>query len=207
MIETGKYQRILDEGLLLDHYVVLCALRDGKELPKSKRVQGFLNLLHKKGYIDEGVLTDKGTLLISADASPIILPAPVKVEKVKEGEFDYADWVIQLHRKLQAKLIEKTGKRQVRDKINGVGAPYAFLPNPTDLGNQLLKVINTYKLRDFDKIEQCLLKYTEDRARAKSWFPVLYYYILKDKASRLVTDLEAMDVDEEQENDDQIVNI
>jgi hypothetical protein len=213
MIETGKYKVILEEGLLLDHYVLLCNIRDGAEMLKSKRIQGFINLMCKKGYIDEGVLTEKAMRLLSGENNPI--PAPevlttglpvqylaARLEKSEpelkvERKFDYAAWIIQLHKKCEDRMFEGTGKRQVRDKIDG--KPYSFLPNSTDLGRVLLRVVNVYKLKDFDKIEKTILKYIDRCIKANKWFPILGYYIMKNSMSSMVTDMES---DEEETTGD-----
>ena len=36
MINTEKYNKVLDAGLLLDHFVILCLLRDIQELEDFK---------------------------------------------------------------------------------------------------------------------------------------------------------------------------
>lgn len=204
MIDVGKYNKILELGLLLDHYSLLCCIRDGGELPKSKRVQGFINLLCKKGYIADGALTDMAVALIDdclaiVECSKSIVIPDVKAE---DAPFDYAGWIISLHRKIQDKISTKVGKKQVRPKIEGV--TYSFLPNSTDLGKVLLKAITTYKLRDFDKIEKCLLKYVHSRIKENNWFPLLGYYIMKNGLSPMVTDL---DNDDEETNEDTSINI
>lgn len=199
MIETSLYKKILDQGLLLDHYVVLCNIRD-KSVPDWKRISGFINLLHKKGYLEEGELTPLAVALLEGRPEPLVQPVE---EKKIDSDFDYADWIIGLHKRLETKISELTGKKQVRDSVRG-GKPYSFLPNSTDLGKVLLKVIRSYGLRDLDKIERCLMKHIEECSRKGSWFPLMQYYILKDKMSTLVTDIDTVD---EESNDDTTVNI
>ena len=125
-----------------------------------------------------------------------------KIENANEG-IDYGDWVIKLYAKCKTKLIELTGKRQVRDTINGKA--YPFLPNSTDLGKVTLRAIQAYNLDDFDKIERSIISYIERCAKTNSWFPILQYYIMKNGASTMVTEMETMD--EPTTNDDSIVNI
>lgn len=217
MIDVRKYTIILNEGLLLDHYALLLSLRDGGELPKSKRIQGFINLMCKKGYIQEGVLTEKAMRLLEGEGNPVVqVPdmRPVKnladlLEKKEpdlkvENKFDYAGWVIQLHRKVEEKILKATGRRQIRDKIEGKG--YSFLPNSTDLGRVILRAVNVYKLTDFDKIEKTILAYVDKCIKANKWFPLLNYYIMKNSMSPMVTDMESEE-EEEASGDDSIVNI
>ena len=211
MINTEKYNKVLDAGLLLDHFVILCLLRDNQVIPKNKRIGGFQNLLTKKGYIDNLILTDKGKELVGEEIlngfskSIATIEKVEKVETVKKTDekFDYADWVIKLYAKCKTKLIELTGKRQVRDTINGKA--YPFLPNSTDLGKVILRAIQAYNLDDFDKIERSIISYIERCAKTNSWFPILQYYIMKNGASTMVTEMETMD--EPTTNDDSIVNI
>lgn len=220
MIDVTKYKTILDEGLMLDHYMLLCYLRDGAVMVESKRLQGFVNLMCKKGYIEDGVLTDKAMRLLDGEGNPIPKPEvqstvvihhlAAKLEKAEpdlkvDRKFDYADWVIKLHMKCEEALLKATGKRQVRDKIDGKA--YSFLPNSTDLGRVILRVVNVYKLSDFNKIERTILQYINRCAKANKWFPILGYYIMKNSMSPMVTDMESLDEEEHTSNDDSITNI
>jgi hypothetical protein len=65
MINDEKYKEILDNGLILDHYQILCNIRDGIQLVDNKRIQGFVNLLVKKGYIEDNKITDKAIELLA----------------------------------------------------------------------------------------------------------------------------------------------
>jgi hypothetical protein len=205
MIDTILYNQILDQGLLLDHYILMCNIRDGNELGSNKRIQGFLNLLCKKEYIEDGTLTEKGLNLIGGVMAKEVKPTlRMKAGKKEERKFDYADWVIMLHRKLEARLIVGTGKKQYRAKLDGKG--WSWLPNPTDLGRVLLRAIQSYKLTDFDKIEACLLRYTDLCIKKDKWFPILGYYIMKNNMSTMVTEMDSMEEEEDSPNDT-IVNI
>lgn len=209
MINIGKYTRILNEGLLLDHYSVLCSIRDGSVLPKSMRINGFINLLHKKGYLEDGSLTDLAISLVENDTvismqkvmEPITTTSTINIKE----EFDFTLWVLRLHEKLVKKIYDQTGKRQVRDKIQGTS--YSFLPNSTDLGKVIVRAINAYKLTDYDKIEKCLLRYVDRKIKEDTWFPILGYYIMKKDMSAMVTDMENMDDDDKSSNNDSTVNI
>lgn len=217
MIDITKYKNVLEQGLLLDHYSLLCCIRDGGELPKSKRIQGFINLLHKKGYLKEGGLTDIAIALINDDTvmcqkstiTETTVVADIKVEtkgllRTPAPNDEYTQWALELHTKLQERLREKTGKIQARGTIQGT--TYSFLPNVRDFSKVLLKVIITYKLKDFNKIEKCLLRYVDKKAKEGSWFPILGYYILKNNSSMMITDMEGIEEDENM-NDDTTVNI
>lgn len=209
MISIEKYKNVLDQGLLLDHYSLLCCIRDEGELPKSKRVQGFINLLHKKGYLKEDKLTELAIELIDTDTvlcesslsvTTTTTQAPKKrgILKINNPDDDFMVWASKLHEKLQARLIEKTGKKQMRATVKGT--TYSFFPNGRDLAHVLLRAIMAYNLKDFEKIEQCLLSYIDRKTRENNWTPLLGYYIMKDGKSAMVTDMENMG--EENNNED-----
>lgn len=216
MIDFEKYKLILEEGLMLDHYFLLLNIRDGKSMVPTKRIQGFINLMCKKGYINEGEeLTEKAIRLLGGQGNPIpevpntrsaMMLADLldrrEPELKVEKKFDYATWVIQLHRKCEERIFQATGKRQIRDKVEG--KPYSFLPNSTDLGRAVLRAVNVYKLRDFDKIEKTILRYINRCVKANKWFPILGYYIMKNSMSPMVTD---MDSDEEETGDSPSIHI
>jgi len=203
MINIEKYASILEHGLLLDHYSLLCSIRGEEELPKSKRIQGFINLLTKKGYLLKGKLTSKAIELIENDrVISDVIKSPTLVTKglLKTPVItdDYLQWAKTLHEKLQDKLFEKTGKRQARGNING--ATYSFLPNVNDFCKILLKVIVAYKLKDFDKIDKCLMRFLERKIKENNYFPILGYYMMKNNTSTMVTE---MDNIEEESSDNQ----
>lgn len=187
MISIKQYERILNNGLLLDHYLVLCSIRDGEELPKTGRIDGFINLLNKKGYIEDGSLTSKAYEII--DIHPTI---KVEKDEVETPKFDFAGWVTNLHKKCQDKLLSLTGKSQVTSKIKGAKKGFPFLPNVTDLGKKLLGVITLYKLSDMDLIEETIMKHIDNCSKSGEWFPLIKYYISKDGISDLVTDMESV---------------
>lgn len=186
MIDLKHYEKILDSGLIFDHYLVLCMIKNKEELPKNKRVQGFINLLNKKGYILDSMLTDEGIVLTEYDIKTV----KTTVDKV-EVETDFTKWVISLHKKCQNKLLELVGGKQVRGKIDG--KPYPFLPNSTDLAKVLHKVIILYKLKDMEKIEKAMINHILKCHQTRNWFPLMKYYVMKNGQSELVTDMDSLD--------------
>lgn len=183
MINDEKYNEVLDSGLILDHYILLCNIKNGTNILKNKRIQGFINLLEKKEYLEEGALTEKAISLLDD------VKAEVGITDVNSE--DFGTWIQNLHKKCQDKLVELTGSKQVRDKIDKKA--YPFLPNAIDLGKVLYKVITTYKIKDYSRIEKCIMNYIEKCNEAKNWFPILQYYIMKNNKSSLVTDCEGAD--------------
>lgn len=207
MINIAKYENILNQGLLLDHYFTLCTIREGGELPKSKRVQGFINLLHKKGYLSEGVLTSLALTLI--DAETVVTTTTSMIPNTTKGLLktpvptqDYLEWSTKLHKKLQDILFDKTGKRQARGTVQGTS--YSFLPNAADFSKVLLKVIAQHKIRDFDRVEKCLTRFVEKRIEENYFFPLVGYYIMKNNMSTMVTDMESLEDDKPIDNDSSI---
>lgn len=199
MIDNEKYREVLDSGLLLDHYFVLLNIKNGVKLTESKRVLGFINLLTKKEYLtDEQELTEKGLQLISGEEIP--QPRSSLLDRVNNRIqtqllADFAMWASGLHERLQAKLMELTGKKQVIAKIDKKS--YSFLPNTTDLGKVLRKTMTVYKIDDRAKIEDTIMKYIDKCYQANNWFPLLMYYINKNGVSNLVTDMENPDETDE----------
>lgn len=189
MIEEEKYKEILESGLILDHYLLLCNIKNGIQPVSNRRIQGFINLLTKKDYIKDDQLTEKGLELVENCEFAQV------VEESAEKKVDFATWVVDLHVKLQHKLKELTGAIQVRPKIEG--KPYSFLPNVTDLAKVLQRAISHYKLKDNEKIEKALFKHIQDCSRSGKWYPLLNYYIMKDGMSKMVTDIESDDGQEE----------
>lgn len=188
MLTIENYEKILNEGLILDHYFLLCNIHEGKEVAKSKRIDGFINLLTRKGYIIEGILTEKAMQVIEI---PEETQLSVSTTTTQSKQIDFAAWVIQVYNKCQAKIKELVGTKQVRAQIKG-GKSYPFLCNATDLANVLTRVITRYKLKDFDAIEKCMVGHIERCKREKDWFPLMKYYILKDGQSMLVTELDSV---------------
>lgn len=187
MIDNELYKDILDNGLLLDHYFLLCNIKNGVALVNSKRVQGFINLMKKKGYIEGDSLTEKGIDLVqNCEFSEMIaVPEEGGIQKVDSGT-----WILGLHKKCQDKLFELTGKRQYKAKINKTDKKeYNFLPNATDLGRVVLKVMQMYKIKDYDKVEKTILGYIQRCYNTSYWFPLLGYYIFKNNNSQMVTEL------------------
>lgn len=205
MIKIDKYNEILDAGLLLDHFILLCNMRDCEPMSTNKRMEGFRNLLCKRGYIYNDELTDKAFRLIGDNIVEEVITTSSSTTSTSTmlDTFDYGKWVLELHKKCREKLIEHTGKGQVRDFI--ASKQYPFLPNSTDLGHTILRTVKAYKLSDFDKIEKTILRYIDSCAKAKNWFPILGYYIMKNGVSTLVTDM-LTDTDDIK-SDDTSVNI
>lgn len=187
MIDELKYNEVLDDGLSLDHYLILCNIKNKVKLISNKRIQGFLNLLIKKGYIENDELTEKGLDLVQNCEFSEIIEIP-KEENGKVERVDLGTWIIKVHQACEAKIFALTGKKQIRDKIDK--KMWSFMCNATDLGKNLQKVIAMYKLTDYDKIERTLLRHIEECNTAKSWFPIMYYYVMKNGKSEMVTDLD-----------------
>ncbi len=203
MINDKKYKEVLDSGLILDHYHVLCSIRDGTSLLENRRVQGFINLLTKKGYLDDMKLTEKGSKFIGEVEEKIITPSePVvevaapKVELLKPPTNKLGDWVADLHTHCQDKLMELTGKKQQIGRVDKADKGYPFLPNVVDLGRVITACVNSYKLKDLPKVEKTIMSYIGKCSKTNKWLPILRYYILKNGMSQMVTDMENDDTDE-----------
>ena len=177
-VSNEKYGEILEKGLILDHYFLLCKMKRGEKLNSSKRVQGFINLLSKKGYLISGTLTEKAMLLVE----------DCVLSKPSSTGVDVGSWVEKVHKRCKSEIFALTGTYQIRARVEK--KTYPFLPNVTDMAKKLGRVIEIYKLKDFEKIEECLINHIRRCNTAKEWLPLMQYYILKDGLSQLVTDME-----------------
>jgi hypothetical protein len=189
MIDDKTYKEVLESGLLLDHYFLLCNIKDGKKSVDTKRIQGFINLLTKKGYIQDDELTEKGRELIQGYEISEIIPLDTKGKTIS-GE-DFEKWVEQLHAKCKERLRQLTGKPQFFMKVDKRDYPY--LPGVKDLAMKIEKFIRVYKYTDLLKIEALILKHLESRNQK------LIYYIMREKGdakSDLAADYENFDESE-----------
>jgi len=182
MIDEQEYKSLLDSGLILDHYFLLCNMKNNIKPVDSKRIQGFINLLTKKGYIEDDKITEKGLKLIKTCSA--------------DTKVDFSTWAADVHKKMQDKLVELTGKKQVISRIRN--SEFYFLDGVKVITLKLSQAISAYKLHDFDKIERALLRYIEKCHKTDNWFPLVKYFILKDRISDLATAVENEDASEEE---------
>ena len=185
MIEETLYKEILDNGLLLDHYFLLCNIKNGVKLVNSRRVDGFINLMRKKGYMDGDALTEKGIDLVqNCEFAEVVAVNP-------SGKIDLGMWAADIHKKCQDRIKELTGKLQVKAKFPGEKKEYSFLCNATDLARVLTKVITLYKKKkELDKIEKALIRHIDKCNASNYWFPLMQNYIFKNGSSQLITELD-----------------
>lgn len=186
MINDEIYDELLTEGLCLDHYYLLCNLSNGVVPVSNKRIQGFMNLLHKKGFIKDDEITEK--------AKQLIKNCGVKEpRKISETYINFEIWADETLESCKQLLHDYTGNNQKNAQVNGKGKSYPFLPNITDFKTKLSKVINKYNLKDYNKIKKTLLRHITNCQNESSWFPLMKYYILKDNESQMVTDMDSID--------------
>lgn len=95
-----------------------------------------------------------------------------------------------LYEKCQQAMIDKYGKKQKMIDIKG--KDYPLMCNLIDFTKKLKKVVMTYKLDDFSKIEKCLLNFIDKPTGAAQ----LKYYIEKNGESQLATDYELYEDEE-----------
>ena len=143
MINIEKYKDILNEGLILDHCKLLIDIRSGNKIEENKRIKGFINLLSKKGYIENGKLKDKAIKLLED------INSSLELNNIDKSNLD--SWILLIHEKCREKIKSATGKPQVRAIIRGKG--YSFLPNSSDLGKVIKRAIKEYKIKDLNAIE------------------------------------------------------
>jgi hypothetical protein len=196
-----KYKEILSEGLLLDHYYLLCKISSKQEIPYNERVRGFINLLIKKDYIDaDHNLTEKGIDFVQncefgeIELSTVHITTNSQIKVVteeQEGRKDIRNVLITIYANCRERIKYHTGKYQVRARIENKF--YSFFPNSTDFFKVANKVITLYKIKDFTLMEKTLIAYIDRCATSNTWLPLFHYYIFKNGSSPLVTDMENPD--------------
>jgi len=147
-----------------------------KQFLEDPMYKGYFDYLQRWEYLSlNNKLTLKGKNLIEYE---IGLPK-------FEGKLD-SEYFSELHKKLQQKLFELTGKKQ-----HMLQGKYAFLCNAKDLQNKLLKVIKNYDLKDLVKIEKILMNHVSKCVKARfDKVQLVEYFILKDNVSALATQYE-----------------
>lgn len=185
MIKDEEYLKVLDAGLLLDHYYVLCNIKNGIALVKNRRMQGFINLLTKKEYIKDDLLTEKAMVLIKHCEAEGILPTITPSAEKGVTDLEFISWATKTHTACREKIKEITGRYQYYLKVQG--REYPYLPGLTDFIGKLEKFIKVYQFTDLQKIEKCLLKHCTTRNQK------MIYYIMREKGdakSDLASDYE-----------------
>jgi len=162
-------------------------VEDKDQTPIKGAIFGHVTWLKQEDYIsDNNKLTLKGKELLDQLQKEVVS----------------TDFYSSLHKNLQEKMISLTGKKQ--KMLQG---KYAFLLNEKDLKLRLQKVIKEYQLTDLQKVEKVLLLYVEKCVKARfEYTPTVEYYIWKDKSSRLATDYENYNAEEEIEKITEQIN-
>lgn len=187
-----KIKKILNNSLSIDDYIILKSIEENKLKELLSWKQYDLTNLQISGYltISTNFLTEKAKNLL------------------KEVEKDNVNKYETLHKSLQNKLIELTGKKQKVITIER--KPYYFLCNLKDFENKLSKTIVKYSLTDWSKIEKCLLLYIE-RCHKEGWKmnQLVTYYISKNEVSKLCDDYSNFEFLEEPKEEirDNAINI
>jgi hypothetical protein len=181
-----KFVSLVERGWSLDHIFILENLEDVAPLINFPRGASLLQALFRKGMIDEkDCITQNGKNLLEFSLNENI------EEPKKEAVRSVADGIEGLHGKLETRIMELTGKKQVKADI--MGKKYPFLCNQQDLVARVKKVMVKYKLNDFQAIEDCLLGYIESCHKRNKYYPLVAYYIIKMKegieGSQMVTDM------------------
>jgi hypothetical protein len=181
-----KFISLVERGWSLDHIFILENLEDVAPLINFPRGASLLQTLLRKGMIDEkDSITQDGRNLLEFSVNENI------EEPKKEAKIKAVDGIEGLHKKLEDRILALTGKKQVKAAI--LGKNYPFLCNAQDLMARIKKVMVKYKLNDFQAIEDCLLGYIETCYKRGKWYPLIAYYIIKQKegieGSQMVTDM------------------
>jgi hypothetical protein len=154
-------------------------------MAKRNEIGGKYLLLEKKGYLtNDNLLTIKALDILEDFKIVDEIKAPIQDK--------FSEWVNQLHSRLQQRILDLTGKKQIR-----FGGRYSFLCNSKDLETKLKKIIAKHKITDYTLIEKTLIRHI-DKCNAAKWnySTLIEYYIEKDGISKLVTDMQDYDPEE-----------
>jgi len=186
-----KVKKILESPITILDFLILENIANnlGDEFVNDLSLIGHIEFLRKEELIsDNNKLTLKGKTLL---------------EGFNKFETKTDNFFSALHKKMQDKLVELTGKKQ--KMLQG---KYGFIPNERDLTLKLQKVIKKYALEDLEKVEKVLLSYIETSYKARfEYVNTVEYYILKNDSSRLATDYEDFTEEKNKSFDDNAVNI
>lgn len=184
-LDEETFLSLAKQRVSLDALFVLERIHLGEGIERgNEKIAALLQTLQRKGYIN-GVetLTEAGLSLYTQLTNGEIIKVPKVALDIKG--------LGGIHKKLQDRIEELTGNKQIRPEINR--KKYSFLCNETDLINRLGKVITKYKLTDFEKIEKTLLNYINKCHKENFYFPLIQYYVIKEigniDQSQLVTDM------------------
>lgn len=186
-----KIKKVLEGPITILDFLILENIANnlGDEFINDLSLIAHVEFLRKEELIsDNDKLTLKGKTLL---------------EGYNKCESKSNNFFSSLHKKLQDKLVELTGKKQKM-----LQSKYGFIPNERDLTLRLQKVIKKYSLEDLEKVEKVLLSYIENSYKARfEYVSIMEYYILKNDSSRLATDYEGFVEEQNKSFDDNAVNI
>jgi|694.fasta_scaffold00478_119 hypothetical protein len=183
-----KEEFLFASGLDFNHLYVLQNINN---LPEVNRLTGYYNILKAKGYIDGEVLSDKGQEIVTM--FNIINKNEENVDNNKQNSeevqkpLSFSQWVAELHRKLQDKLLNLTGSNSPNLVFDGKVQKWPYLCGVLDLEGKLKKFIGKYTMTDLERIEKLLLKHCEIRNQK------IMRYIIKEgneKGSDMALDYE-----------------
>jgi hypothetical protein len=143
-------------------------------LKQKQQMIGLVSLLVAKNYIDKfsGTLTESGEKLWNL----VDMAETKETPKEDEQKIAFEQWVAELWEKLKNTLLELHGQ----DNAKGFGGKIWFLPSVEDLREVLVRYRKKYKNKwEEEKIEQLLIRHTENCCISKNFSPVLQYYIIK----------------------------
>lgn len=183
-------EEIIGRGIDLNVCALLYIVRDESPvITSSPKIQAILEMMERKELIKNNRLLANGEELIKFIEGG---EAPVKErEKVIDIEAIYD--------RLVAKMVELTGNKQKKTDI--FGKTYNYFPGKYDFVQRLRRVVNKYKIKDYEKIEKVLIHNLETCKKTNKWYPLFIYYLIKDDMSAFASDYEAWDDKKEEEYD------
>lgn len=197
-INNEIFIKALEKLNSLDTYFILAQLNENQPLPKSLKVDGHLNLLQKKQFINqEGKLTDKAIEILA-----YINDDKVILKQVEEKNQNFSQFCQSLFTKLENKVIELGEKKTFKNP-----STERLLPsNVKELSDRIKDFMKKYNYTDLTKIEEELLQHVEKCIKKPNKYQrSVYYFIFKDKFPSEL--LKALTDDEKEEEIQEYVSI
>lgn len=172
-----KLEKVMEKGFDLNIIALLHVAKNGENLKSElPKIQAIIQMMERKELILEGRITQKGEEVLKyAEGEGEIVKEQEKVNSLED-----------VYNRVQNRIFELTGKKQIRTEI--FGKTYSYFPSKYDFVNRLKKVINKYKLSDLEKVEKVILRNIESCHKKNKWYPLLVYYMVKDEISPLSSD-------------------
>lgn len=163
-IPVENIKKAISKGISVEAYVFLAIINDGcLHLFAENTFASVAKQLEMNGMCTGNEITEKGRKLLE------------EIEGNVSNKVDNSGKYKLLKASLQARLLEKCGKKQ----IQGFGGVY-FIPTEKELEEFLNRFWKNYPdMKEIIKISKCLENHIDSCVKKNSFAPAIKYYIFK----------------------------